>query len=165
MVTGRIKYEESCNANVCISTCIEKWLKGSGNSCPNCNEKNTRKDIRVHFVAKLAAIDTGERDRALLELEKERTDMREVKLSLTELNVRLKLQQDKIDQLEAENRSVCLTVSLCLTTVQPQEIQREGRRAAGPAGETRDGAEAGRRRRAGTEVGLREETRGLPAQH
>ena len=87
-------------------SCIEKWLRGSGNSCPNCNEKNTRKDIRVHFVAKLAAIDTGERDRALMELEKERTEMREVKLRVTELNVRLKLQQDKIDQLESDNRLV-----------------------------------------------------------
>ena len=57
-------------------------------------------------MSKLAAIDTSERDRALLELEKERTEMRETQLRLTELNVRLKLQQDKIDQLEAENRSV-----------------------------------------------------------
>ena len=79
-------------------------MKGSGNSCPNCNEKSTRKDIRVHFVAKLAAIDTGERDRALMELEKERTELREVKLRVTELNVRLKLQQDKIEQLESDNR-------------------------------------------------------------
>ena len=79
-------------------------MKGSGNSCPNCNEKNTRRDIRVHFVAKLAAIDTSERDRALLELEKERTEMRETQLRLTELNVRLKLQQEKIAQLELDNR-------------------------------------------------------------
>ena len=55
-------------------------------------------------MAKLAAIDTGERDRALMELEKERTEMREVKLRVTELNVRLKLQQDKIEQLESDNR-------------------------------------------------------------
>ena len=50
-------------------SCIDKWLRGSGNACPNCNEKNTKKDIRVHFVSKLAAIDTSERDRALNELE------------------------------------------------------------------------------------------------
>ena len=55
-------------------------------------------------MAKLAAIDTSERDRALLELEKERTEGREARLRLTELNVRLKLQQNKIDQLESENR-------------------------------------------------------------
>ena len=55
-------------------------------------------------MAKLAAIDTSERDRALLELEKERTEMRETQLRLTELNVRLKLQQEKIAQLELDNR-------------------------------------------------------------
>ena len=85
-------------------SCIEKWLRGSGKSCPNCNEKSTQKDIRVHFVAKLAAIDTSERDRALLELEKERTDKRELELRHTELNVRLQLQQERIEQLESDNR-------------------------------------------------------------
>ena len=84
--------------------CIEKWLKGSGSSCPNCNEKNTKKDIRVHFVSKLAAIDTSERDRALKELETVRTELREVQLRETEVNVRLKLQQEKIDQLETDIR-------------------------------------------------------------
>ena len=182
MVTGKIKYEESCNANVCILSCIEKWLKGSGNSCPNCNEKNTRRDIRVHFVSKLAAIDTSERDRALLDLEKEMAEKREVQLRLTELNVRLKLQQDKIQQLESDNRSVSPCLSMSLDCVPPQEVQREGRRADWPepghaagsqaSDEFRtEGSQAGgkwrrrRRRKAGTEVGLREETRGLPAQH
>ena len=56
-------------------SCIDKWLRGSGNACPNCNEKNTKKDIRVHFVSKLAAIDTSERDRALQELESVKNGM------------------------------------------------------------------------------------------
>ena len=62
-------------------SCIDKWLRGSGNACPNCNEKNTKKDIRVHFVSKLAAIDTSERDRALQELESvNRDDRMNIKL-------------------------------------------------------------------------------------
>lgn len=86
-------------------SCIEKWLRGSGNSCPNCNEKNTKKDIRVHFVSRLAAIDTSERDRAVAELENARTQLRELEMRHTELGVRCKLQQEKIGQLESENRS------------------------------------------------------------
>ena len=85
-------------------SCIEKWLRGSGNSCPNCNEKNTKKDIRVHFVSRLAAIDTSERDRAVAELENARTQLRELEMRHTELGVRCKLQQEKIGQLETENR-------------------------------------------------------------
>ena len=49
--------------------CIEKWLRASS-SCPNCNEKSTKKDLRVHYVARLSAIDTGEKDRALADLDK-----------------------------------------------------------------------------------------------
>ena len=79
-------------------------LRGSGNSCPNCNEKNTKKDIRVHFVSRLAAIDTSERDRALTELETARTQLRELEMRHTELEVRSKLQQEKIGQLENDNR-------------------------------------------------------------
>ena len=70
-------------------SCIERWLRGAS-SCPNCNEKAAKKDVRLchletpfsnykefncyaicfsqvrpHYVARLAALDTGERDRAL----------------------------------------------------------------------------------------------------
>jgi len=85
-------------------TCIERWLKGTGASCPNCNEKSTKKDIRVHYVSKLSAIDTGERDRALGDLEKVKGELRELQLRHTELQVRLKLQQEKIDRLEGDNK-------------------------------------------------------------
>ena len=85
-------------------TCIERWLRGTGSSCPNCNEKSTKKDIRVHYVSKLAAIDTSERDRALGDLEKVKGELRELQLRHTELQVRLKLQQEKIDRTESENK-------------------------------------------------------------
>merc|ERR1719418_487927 len=85
-------------------SCIEKWLRGSGSSCPNCNEKSTKKDIRVHFVSRLAAIDTSERDRALMDLDTVRTELRTLQLAHTEMAVRLKLQQEKIEILENDNR-------------------------------------------------------------
>ena len=85
-------------------SCIEKWLRGSGSSCPNCNEKSTKKDIRVHFVSRLAAIDTSERDRALMDLDTVRTELRTLQLAHTEMAVRLKLQQEKIEVLENDNR-------------------------------------------------------------
>jgi len=83
--------------------CIEKWLRTSS-SCPNCNEKSSKKDLRVHYVAKLTAIDTGEKDRALADLEKTKIELRELQLRYTELQVRLKLQQEKMSRLEAAGR-------------------------------------------------------------
>lgn len=79
--------------------CIEKWLRGSGAACPNCKEKSTKKDIRVHYVAKLKAIDTSEKDRALLNLEKTKVELRELQLRHTELQVRLQLQSEQVDKL------------------------------------------------------------------
>ena len=55
-------------------------------------------------MSRLAAIDTSERDRAVAELENARTQLRELEMRHTELGVRCKLQQEKIGQLECENR-------------------------------------------------------------
>lgn len=53
-------------------SCIDKWLKGQGGKCPQCNAKAKRQDIRVLYAKCLKVIDTTERDRALQELEKEK---------------------------------------------------------------------------------------------
>jgi len=82
--------------------CIEKWLRGSGASCPNCKEKCTKKDIRVHYVAKLKAIDTSEKDRALHNLELTKVELRELQLRHTELQVRLQLQSEQVDKLSLD---------------------------------------------------------------
>eukprot|EP00088_Acartia_fossae_P063041 TRINITY_DN7661_c0_g1_i11.p1 TRINITY_DN7661_c0_g1~~TRINITY_DN7661_c0_g1_i11.p1 ORF type:complete len:783 (-),score=136.21 TRINITY_DN7661_c0_g1_i11:343-2664(-) len=83
-------------------TCIEKWLRGSGSSCPNCNEKSTKKDIRVHYVAKLKAIDTSEKDRALADLEKEKIAVRELQLRNQEYLLKNKLLQEEMEKLQKE---------------------------------------------------------------
>jgi len=80
-------------------SCIEKWLRGAS-SCPNCNEKAARKEVRPHYVSRLAALDTGERDRALQELEVVRGQLREAQLRETELQVRLQLQGQQIERLK-----------------------------------------------------------------
>ncbi len=33
-------------------SCIDRWLRGGGGGCPNCNEKSTRRDIRPHYISK-----------------------------------------------------------------------------------------------------------------
>ena len=44
-------------------------------------------DIRVHFVSRLAAVDTAERDRAVAELQQSRAEQRELELRHSELQV------------------------------------------------------------------------------
>ena len=46
-------------------SCIEKWLKGTGERCPQCNYKAKKGDIRVIYSKSISVVDTTERDRAL----------------------------------------------------------------------------------------------------
>ena len=55
-------------------SCIERWLKAKGGNdkCPQCNAPAKRKHIRNIYTKAIKSIDTTERDRALVDLEKER---------------------------------------------------------------------------------------------
>ena len=57
----------------------------------------------MHYVSKLSALDTGERD-----VEKVRGELRELQLRQTGLQVRPKLQQEIIERLEGENKILVL---------------------------------------------------------
>ena len=68
--------------------CIEKWLKSSGDDCPNCNEKATKKDVRLHYVARLKAVDTADKDRAVKDLDRVKSEMRTLELEYNTLKVK-----------------------------------------------------------------------------
>lgn len=73
-----------------VCSCIEKWLKGRGERCPQCNGRAKQADIRVIFAKveilllryhssnvksispqqSLQAIDTSEKEAVVRELEK-----------------------------------------------------------------------------------------------
>ena len=50
---------------ILMFSCIEKWLKGQGERCPQCNAKAKKVDIRIIFAKSISVIDTSEKDRAL----------------------------------------------------------------------------------------------------
>ena len=83
-------------------SCIEKWLNSTGgNDCPTCNEKATKNHIRHHYVAKLKAIDTGDRDRALEQVESLKKELRTLELDHATLKVTNVLQKEEIEKLKA----------------------------------------------------------------
>lgn len=53
-------------------SCIEKWLKSQG-KCPQCNALSKRNDIRVIYAKAISVVDTTDRDRALKDLENEKS--------------------------------------------------------------------------------------------
>lgn len=94
-------------------SCIEKWLKGQGGKCPQCNEKAKIKDVRVIYAKTIKMMDTSEKERALRELEHEKTLRRKADLDAAE--ARLRCQQhidesrrlrDELDRVRGELSSV-----------------------------------------------------------
>jgi len=84
------------------NSCIEKWLRGGGTSCPNCKGKSTKKDIRIHYVTKLKAIDSSEKDRALLNLEETKVELQELQLRNRDLQIRLQQQSKQVYKLNQD---------------------------------------------------------------
>ncbi len=81
--------------------CIEKWLNSTGgNDCPTCNEKATKRDIRHHYVAKLKATDTGDRDRALEQVDKLKVELRALELEMATMKIQHHLANEKIKELK-----------------------------------------------------------------
>ena len=88
-------------------SCIEKWLRSSGDDCPNCNEKATKKDVRLHYVARLKAVDTADKDRAVKDLDKVKTELRSLELEHNTLKVTSAMQREEIDKLRRQLRQIC----------------------------------------------------------
>ena len=69
--------------------CIEEWLKGKNKAgrCPQCNMKARKADIRIIYARKLVALDSAERDAALIEAETEKRRRKQIEKDLDELNL------------------------------------------------------------------------------
>ncbi|XP_077978822.1 E3 ubiquitin-protein ligase rfwd3.L-like [Glandiceps talaboti] len=85
-------------------SCIEKWLKGHGGKCPQCNAKAKKSEIRVIYAKAVRALDTTERDRALKELEKEKELRRKVELEAAQLRMQCQLALEECSRLKAQVR-------------------------------------------------------------
>ncbi|XP_076063774.1 E3 ubiquitin-protein ligase rfwd3.L-like isoform X2 [Oratosquilla oratoria] len=82
--------------------CIERWLKGQGGKCPQCNAKATKKDVRVLYAKSLKVIDTSERDRVLHDLEKEREARRKLELEHAQTKLKYELKAQLVVKLQNE---------------------------------------------------------------
>ena len=86
-------------------SCIRKWL-ASRKSCPSCNKKATRKDIRPIFCSRLVLRDTSELEAAKKELDKERQQRLQLEDKLRRRQQDLVRSQVENKNLEADVRSL-----------------------------------------------------------
>ncbi|KAL3841397.1 hypothetical protein ACJMK2_019549 [Sinanodonta woodiana] len=82
--------------------CIEKWLRGQGGKCPQCNAKAKRQDIRVIYAKSIKALDTAERDRVLQELEKERELRRRLEMDAAQIRMQYQMAVEECNRLKGD---------------------------------------------------------------
>ncbi|KAF0310415.1 E3 ubiquitin-protein ligase RFWD3 [Amphibalanus amphitrite] len=87
-------------------SCIERWLRGREQRCPQCNAKACRRDVRVIFAKSLRVLDTTDRDRAMEELDREREARRRLELDYAVVQVKCQMKENQIEKLQAELRAL-----------------------------------------------------------
>eukprot|EP00038_Savillea_parva_P018674 m.24974 g.24974 ORF g.24974 m.24974 type:complete len:738 (-) comp4198_c0_seq1:185-2398(-) len=82
--------------------CIEKWLKGQGERCPQCNLKATKKDIRPLFVKVLRAVDTSTEESLRRELADAVQETKRAVRAEAAARIQLQVLKAANDRLKAE---------------------------------------------------------------
>nr|XP_006012915.1 PREDICTED: E3 ubiquitin-protein ligase RFWD3 [Latimeria chalumnae] len=83
-------------------TCIDRWLKGQGGKCPQCNKKAKRSDIVVLYARTLKALDTSEQERMKSDLEKEQMLRWKAELESAQSRLQLQVLTDECSKLRTQ---------------------------------------------------------------
>uniref|UniRef100_A0A4W3HDP9 RING-type E3 ubiquitin transferase n=1 Tax=Callorhinchus milii TaxID=7868 RepID=A0A4W3HDP9_CALMI len=83
-------------------TCIDRWLKGQGGKCPQCNKKAKRSDVVLLYARVLKAVDTSEQERLKSDLEKEQMLRRKAELESAQCRLHLQVVSDKCTKLHKQ---------------------------------------------------------------
>ncbi|GAA6091464.1 E3 ubiquitin-protein ligase RFWD3 isoform X1 [Tachysurus ichikawai] len=83
-------------------TCIDRWLKGQGAKCPQCNKKAKRADIVLLYAHKLRAVDNTEQESLKRSLEQEQSLRRKAELESAQCRLRLQVVTDECGKLRKE---------------------------------------------------------------
>ncbi|KAG7324061.1 hypothetical protein KOW79_012077 [Hemibagrus wyckioides] len=83
-------------------TCIDRWLKGQGAKCPQCNKKAKRADIVLLYAHKLRAVDNTEQESLKRSLEQEQSLRRKAELESAQCRLQLQVVTDECGKLRKE---------------------------------------------------------------
>lgn len=88
------------------NSCVERWLKsgcmGGAKRCPSCNKRANLKDIRVIYAKKLQVLDTSEKDRIQMELDKVKEEKSRLEVDLTKMKMNSDMQKKVIESLKEQ---------------------------------------------------------------
>ncbi|KAI5627095.1 E3 ubiquitin-protein ligase RFWD3, partial [Silurus asotus] len=83
-------------------TCIDRWLKGQGAKCPQCNKKAKRADIVLLYANKLRAVDNTEQESLKRSLEQEQSLRRKAELEAAQCRLQLQVVTEECGKLRKE---------------------------------------------------------------
>nr|XP_006641306.1 PREDICTED: E3 ubiquitin-protein ligase RFWD3 [Lepisosteus oculatus] len=83
-------------------TCIDRWLRGQGAKCPQCNKKAKRTDIVLLYARKLRAVDNSEQERMKRSLEQEQALRRKAELESAQCRLQLQVLTDECGRLRKQ---------------------------------------------------------------
>jgi E3 ubiquitin-protein ligase RFWD3 len=81
--------------------CIDRWIK-SNPKCPQCNRPSKRTDIRRIYAKTIKVIDTAELDKALKDLEGERTLRKKAEISTSEMKIQYQVLLEDYNRMKDE---------------------------------------------------------------
>ncbi|XP_030622349.1 E3 ubiquitin-protein ligase RFWD3 [Chanos chanos] len=82
--------------------CIDRWLKGQGAKCPQCNKKAKRTDVVLIYAPKLRAVDNTEQESLKRSLELEQSLRRKAELESAQCRLQLQVVTDECGKLRKE---------------------------------------------------------------
>lgn len=84
--------------------CIEKWLKGQGSKCPQCNTKVNKKDMINIYAPNMKVQDTIEKERLLRELEKLKQRVAQEEKKKAQMLMKMSVESKLVKKLQNEIR-------------------------------------------------------------
>ncbi|KAK6477256.1 E3 ubiquitin-protein ligase RFWD3 isoform X1 [Huso huso] len=92
-------------------TCIDRWLRGHGGKCPQCNKKAKRTDIVVLYARTLKALDTSEQERMKSLLVREQALRRKSELESAQCRLQLQVLTDECGRLRKQLQELKVLMS------------------------------------------------------
>uniref|UniRef100_A0AAY4CC06 RING-type E3 ubiquitin transferase n=1 Tax=Denticeps clupeoides TaxID=299321 RepID=A0AAY4CC06_9TELE len=83
-------------------TCIDRWLRGQGDKCPQCNKRAKRTDIVLLYARKVRALDNSEQESLKRSLEEEQSLRRKAELESAQYRLQLQVMNDENGKLRRE---------------------------------------------------------------
>jgi len=88
--------------------CIDKWIATKG-TCPQCNQKSRKRDVRVLFTSKFAVSDVSERDKYMKMYDSERSKRKQVQTQNKILERKLQIASKKLSASSLPLSNPCET--------------------------------------------------------